>query len=238
MKSKNDISHIRQLLDKWYDGSASPAEVDLLVEFFSSDDVPAELEQDAEMFRLMNEADAEINEELLDVDLQMPDLVAEVNEAVNAENESPKKKFSPRLAWWTAGTLAVAASLALVVINRQTPVSESTQISRPAATQELVADAETPAEVPDTHEISEIVKPENSAPIHRAQVKTRKKAEPQPVESVYDDELTDPQQVYELMAMIDKKLATTFAAAGQAVTGSSEVLDDTFELINKKLDIL
>ena len=81
-------SNIESLLIRFYEGKTTPAEEEKLMDFFRSDDVPAELEADRTLFLSM----AEI------ADTQIPDDIAtEINAFVGNLNDSETEK-NPELA--------------------------------------------------------------------------------------------------------------------------------------------
>ncbi len=81
-------SNIESLLIRFYDGKTTPAEEEKLMDFFRSDDVPAELEADRKLFLSM----AEI------ADTNIPDDIAtEINTFVGNLNDSETEK-NPELA--------------------------------------------------------------------------------------------------------------------------------------------
>lgn len=76
-------SNIESLLIRYYDGKTTPAEEEKLMDFFRSDDVPAELEADRRLFLSM----AEI------ADTHIPDdIAAEINAYVGNLGDSEKEK--------------------------------------------------------------------------------------------------------------------------------------------------
>ncbi len=81
-------SNIESLLIRFYEGKTTPAEEEKLMDFFRSDDVPAELEADRTLFLSM----AEI------ADTHIPDDIAtEINAFVGNLNDSETEK-NPELA--------------------------------------------------------------------------------------------------------------------------------------------
>lgn len=81
-------SNIESLLSRFYAGKTTPAEEEKLMDFFRSDDVPAELEADRKLFLSM----AEI------ADTHIPDDIAtEINTFVGNLNDSETEK-NPELA--------------------------------------------------------------------------------------------------------------------------------------------
>lgn len=81
-------SNIESLLIRFYEGKTTPAEEEKLMDFFRSDDVPAELEADRKLFLSM----AEI------ADTHIPDDIAtEINTFVGNLNDSETEK-NPELA--------------------------------------------------------------------------------------------------------------------------------------------
>lgn len=81
-------SNIESLLIRFYDGKTTPAEEEKLMDFFRSDDVPAELEADRKLFLSMSEI----------ADTHIPDDIAtEINTFVGNLNDSETEK-NPELA--------------------------------------------------------------------------------------------------------------------------------------------
>ncbi|MBQ4010197.1 MAG: hypothetical protein II604_05810 [Bacteroidales bacterium] len=81
-------SNIESLLIRFYDGKTTPEEEEKLMDFFRSDDVPAELEADRKLFLSMSEI----------ADTHIPDDIAtEINAFVGNLNDSETEK-NPELA--------------------------------------------------------------------------------------------------------------------------------------------
>ena len=81
-------SNIESLLIRFYNGKTTPAEEEKLMDFFRSDDVPAELEADRKLFLSMSEI----------ADTHIPDDIAtEINTFVGNLNDSETEK-NPELA--------------------------------------------------------------------------------------------------------------------------------------------
>ena len=80
--------NIESLLIRFYNGKTTPAEEEKLMDFFRSDDVPAELEADRKLFLSMSEI----------ADTHIPDDIAtEINTFVGNLNDSETEK-NPELA--------------------------------------------------------------------------------------------------------------------------------------------
>lgn len=99
---------IRQLLRRYYDGSASADEIKLLEQFFCSD-APAEpdMEVDRRIFRARAEASQ----------IKAP---ASLTERVNRIAEEPKRSRRPLLRW-AAVSVATAAAIALLITFKSAP---------------------------------------------------------------------------------------------------------------------
>lgn len=80
MKTTFDIKEVRDALGRWYDGDSSPADLEMLIAFFStSSSIPEDMESDAVFFRSL------VPEENAGPLADMPELVDEINTAVARE---------------------------------------------------------------------------------------------------------------------------------------------------------
>ena len=62
----DNLDEIRQLLEKFYDGTSNLSEEELLIRFFQSDDIPPGMEADSELFKALatSSNDLEVPEDL------------------------------------------------------------------------------------------------------------------------------------------------------------------------------
>ena len=113
-------SNIESLLIRFYDGKTTPEEEEKLMDFFRSDDVPAELEADRKLFLSMSEiADTHIPD---DIATEINAFVGNLNDSETEKNpelasRQPKsnvfrKEKPPKTIWYR---IAAAASLIAIV---------------------------------------------------------------------------------------------------------------------------
>lgn len=131
----------RQLLDRFYDGTSTPAENDALRHFFAeANNVPADLLPDAEIF-LGNTLAPEDIPPMSDV--FDSELLDSIDEAV--ENE--KIQTRPATKRWTAWTMAAAAACVAAILFFRYDIAENrlshAPIATPANENSYTADNET-----------------------------------------------------------------------------------------------
>ncbi len=113
------IDNIRQMLDRYYDGIATPAETAMLKDFFrTAEDVPADMATDAAVFRAMAAVD--------DAEVTVPDnLKARI---VAATIAARPRTFRWRTLVAVAASIALLLSLALSLLNFRPSVSYDSDV--------------------------------------------------------------------------------------------------------------
>lgn len=184
---------IRQLLRRYYDGSASADEIKLLEQFFCSDaPVEPDMEVDRRIFRALAEASH----------AKAP---ASLTERVNRIGEEPKRSRRPMLMRWAAISVAAAAAIALVITFKSaptgnesvTPIDSSALVA--AATQEVAAEtietADTATIEPSGHQAAAPAKAKKAKSNRR---KAAKHPAPAPKKKLTDKELRGIRMTVEL----------------------------------------
>lgn len=121
MIKRNDIysqTDIRSTIEKWYDGASTPAEENLLVEYFASTDdadIPADIIVEAPVFRAIGTRRISPDKALF----------TEVNAAIVAENFSKSRvgRMVRITGWLTAAAVASVAVVLVIGFLNQTPIS-------------------------------------------------------------------------------------------------------------------
>lgn len=106
----NEYNEIREILNRWYDGNATPAEQQRLADFFATDrELPADLEMECEMFRAMTEAGEECAEMPLEVSER-------INAALDAEMARERRPQRKSFGWRRRAMTACAAAACMAMI--------------------------------------------------------------------------------------------------------------------------
>lgn len=105
MKDSNDINHIRVLLERYYDGTATPSEQNVISDYFrTSTDIPEDLSADAEIFRAIGDLKSLSSEDMV----PPADLEARLLGIVDRS----RHHFSYKTLIWS---LSAAAAIALLI---------------------------------------------------------------------------------------------------------------------------
>lgn len=111
-----DMNHIKDLLEKFYEGVSTPAEENILYEFFNSgNDIPDEMENDRRMFAILSNT---AKYAVPPVDLQ--DRIMQTIDSQTANKNAARKNATrlSRFSWIAIATLASAAAvIALIVLT-------------------------------------------------------------------------------------------------------------------------
>lgn len=111
-----DMNHIKDLLEKFYEGVSTPAEENILYEFFNSgNDIPDEMENDRRMFAILSNT---AKYAVPPVDLQ--DRIMQTIDSSTANKNAARKNATrlSRFSWIAIATLASAAAvIALIVLT-------------------------------------------------------------------------------------------------------------------------
>ena len=184
---------IRQLLRRYYDGSASADEIKILEQFFCSDaPVEPDMEVDLRIFRALAEAPQ----------VKAP---ASLTERVNRIAEEPKRSRRSLLMRLAAASVAAAAAIALIITFKSAPTGN--QSGTPIDSSALVAAAteEIPAETTGTADSAATEQPIRltAAPTKTKKAKTNrrkaaKRTAPAPKKKLTDKELRGIRMTVEL----------------------------------------
>lgn len=111
-----DMNHIKDLLEKFYEGVSTPEEENILCEFFNSgNDIPDEMENDRRMFAILSNT---AKYAVPPVDLQ--DRIMQTIDSQTANKNAARKNATrlSRFSWIAIATLASAAAvIALIVLT-------------------------------------------------------------------------------------------------------------------------
>lgn len=119
MNTPLDITDIRRLLHKWYDGTATPAEATALEQWFvDRDDIPADLRADAALFRAIATGRREADDDVPS-DLEQRILRATVG-------RRPQNIFRQRLSAAAAVALLLLAGAALLFVPAPKAIESET----------------------------------------------------------------------------------------------------------------
>lgn len=113
-----DISSARRLLDRYYNGTASPEETAALVSFFSrtpAAKLPADMREDAELLSLAAAESAESANAYMPPEGLESELSALIDSLAHSETESRRKK-RPRILYLALG-MAAAAAVAIFLVT-------------------------------------------------------------------------------------------------------------------------
>lgn len=204
MNDQERISRIRRLLDRFYDGTASPEEISELTSLFGLGSLPADLEAERRAFEMMAAPDVDA--------IDIPDGLEESLEGIMTE---PRPSMWARLRPWCIGGAAAAVLLALVT------VLTSPDDQQPFSVGGLTAETEDTTQVagPDTVIVHPIV---DDAP--ETFVAEQKAATPTP-HAVAEDpytEITDPNEAAriatDLLCMVSEKMRTSIDKTEKVAT--------------------
>ena len=121
-------SNIESLLSSFYAGETTPAEEEKLMDFFRSDDVPAELEDDRTLFMSMAEiADTHIPD---DIATEINAFVGNLEDSETEKSPEPasrqpkcnvfRREKPPKTIWYhIAATIAIIAIVGVGIIHYQ-----------------------------------------------------------------------------------------------------------------------
>ena len=105
------MNHIKDLLEKFYEGVSTPKEDNILCEFFNSEnDIPDEMENDRRMFAILSDT---AKYAVPPVDLQ-----DRIMQAIDSSTTNKNAARHSRFSWIAIATLASAAAvIALIVLT-------------------------------------------------------------------------------------------------------------------------
>ncbi len=141
-------SNIESLLIRFYDGKTTPEEEEKLMDFFRSDDVPAELEADRKLFLSMSEiADTHIPD---DIATEINAFVGNLNDSETEKNPEPASRQPksnvfrlekpPKTIWYRiAAAVSVIAIVGICIMQFQNQESNESPFHDTCASVEEAA---------------------------------------------------------------------------------------------------
>ena len=141
-------SNIESLLNRFYDGKTTPEEEEKLMDFFRSDDVPAELEADRKLFLSMAEiADTHIPD---DIATEINAFVGNLNDSETEKNPEPASRQPksnvfrlekpPKTIWYRiAAAVSVIAIVGVCIMQFQNQESNESPFRDTCASVEEAA---------------------------------------------------------------------------------------------------
>ena len=141
-------SNIESLLIRFYEGKTTPAEEEKLMDFFRSDDVPAELEADRKLFLSMSEiADTHIPD---DIATEINTFVGNLNDSEAEKNPEPasrqpksnvfRQEKPPKTIWYRiAAAVSVIAIVGICIMQFQNQESNESPFRDTCASVEEAA---------------------------------------------------------------------------------------------------
>lgn len=113
-----DINEIRILLDRFYDGTSTPEDIEALRRFFSeTKDIPVDLRPDAAIFTSNVPAEIPSAEEILGTGF-LTEIEKAANEEVSASGTEKVRITDPLPRWTVWASIAAAACIAAVLFFR------------------------------------------------------------------------------------------------------------------------
>lgn len=203
MNDQERISRIRCLLDRFYDGTATPDEISELSALFASGEIPADLEAERRAFEMMANPDID--------GIDIPDGLEESLVEIMTE---PRPSLWARFRPWSIGAAAAAAILALVMVTRTVDDKQSLSVG-PFVTE---VDDSARVSTPDTITVHplEVVRPEPKPLVaERKATKPKKAVKVTKPIAIPDDpyiEITDPVEAAriatDLLCMVSETMRT------------------------------
>ena len=141
-------SNIESLLIRFYEGKTTPAEEEKLMDFFRSDDVPAELEADRKLFMSMAEiADTNIPDNIA---TEINTFVGNLNDSETEKNPEPasrqpksnvfRREKPPKTIWYRiAAAVSVIAIVGICIMQFQNQESNESPFRDTCASVEEAA---------------------------------------------------------------------------------------------------
>lgn len=221
----NEILEIRSLLDRFYDGKSTPEEESALREFFvgaDTDSLPADLRDDARLFKAMNEAVVSAADAVPD-DLESK-LLAIIDE--NIPDKSHRGRVLRPLSWISAAA-TVALLLMLLPLKHDDAIDDipSAGLVAENKVEVIITDTSLVVAQPDNdaNGISlEIPKPSQQSQMANADVAKESAGEPA---DPYR-EIDDPEEAARIMADAISLLGEKLAVADRSVKKSENKIND------------
>lgn len=187
---------IKDILERYYDGDASPVEIESLKRYFAgTKDIPAYLRADAAMFRAMN---SDMSRQLntmppAGLGKRILDATVNASEASSANEPLRKRRFSWKLVISSAAAVAAIITVATLIFNYGQDngtkgseyIAQSDQPAVPLSgtTESAAVIAATPGE--NGHQIAM----KETAPLPEASVKADKPRRAVAARKITDDEM-------------------------------------------------
>lgn len=227
MKTTFDIKEVRDALGRWYDGDSSPADLEMLIAFFStSSSIPEDMESDAVFFRSL------VPEENAGPLADMPELVDEINTAVARECVDGTR--IRRRVWWM---LPVAASVALAIVF----AGRHSEAPRLAVNDQVVVRQQDSVQMAEVLVADSVAVSEEGLREPVRQPVASRRRSPRPSRNNAAAPAVAEQQAAEidaLFALADAKLRKGMEAVNESVRENRERIDCKIENINSKISEL
>lgn len=234
-----DNKYIRQLVDRWYAGYATPDEQDVLIHYFEkteSDKLPGDMAEDAMVFRALG------LRRHTAVDTQ---LLAEIDTAIEAEKVRSINDNKPRRTWFAIwGAVGVAACITVILVigllNPQS-IKDARKTTTPVIANNLPKDfekktlsqvtTETKTDIDESQDIPHKNKVEKQSTHTNTKVKID-------IETTCDDDIIfidDPAKGAALLAEVDMRIQNIKMSTQTALNRSETSIPDVPEYIIKDL---
>lgn len=230
MTKRNNIysqSDLRKAIERWYDGTATPAEQDALVEYFASSDeadIPAHFRDEAPVFRAIGSRSISPDKALL----------AEIDAVIAADTPSKKRVGRiPHIAGWFS--IAAAASVAVILtvgLLNQEPISLDATPHGSIVAQAPGVKNDTLKTAKNEDKTVTVETPHPEKQKKAVKTKARPKttmAKPEKDDIIFID---DVDQAAEILAMVNNKIEKFGTIASEAVNNSFKNIPD----INRELE--
>ncbi len=209
MNDQERILKIRRLLDRFYDGKATPEETEVLSELFAAGNLPADLEAERKVFEMMAEPDTDGVEIPAGLEDSLMEIMAE-----------PRPSFMARFRPWAIGGAAAAVILALITVIKSPSDNEPFSVGEATATVDKPADtARCDTVVVHSMPIPDV----EPAPLVAEQVRrspSPAKAAPEPADPY--TEITDPDEAAriaaDLLCMVSEKMRSSLDKTEEVAT--------------------
>ncbi len=227
------INDVHTILDRFYDGTSTPADIEALRRFFAeTTDIPAELAPDAAIFRGFNDVG----------DIPSAELVLGRDLLEKVDVASRRQRPLPKVLVWA--TVAAAACVAAVLLIN--PPTDNTLV-RPASNQPrmLTANAVIDTEISDTTAMN-IDAPEQAATPSTANKATSRPPESRPMaprevrhaEIAVDDgfvEINDSATAVRYIAKAYRNIDRSVAVVSNSVSDADRSIDRSSRFIASTL---
>lgn len=208
MIDQERISRIRRLLDRFYDGTATPEETEELSALFSAGSLPADLEAERTVFGMMAEPDADGIEIPSGLEDSLMDIMAE-----------PRPGLLARFRPWAIGGAAAAVILALITVIKSPSDTEPFSVGG-----EITAEVEKGADTArcDTVVVHPLHIPDVEPAPLLAESGQESQAQPKAEATDPYTEITDPDEAARiaagLLCMVSEKMRSSLDKTEEVAT--------------------